>query len=885
VADGTPQDPGKYVPFRSDFANDEVAMRDQWFPGPISHPYPGVSNCRANPAGSLDPRLPVVGLPDCEDLRGGLDALTGLLGLDNPADVPPSPVDPGLTTDDFTRLGIPVPSNYSAPSYTGLEEDIDVHLQAFRIGDILFTVCSCEQWFDQAKNIKTRTDRVAGDEYLGWDWKNGTGATVDGGQLQTSQHSPGPCKNDGNGTYGSGPDGYGTGTWHCPPPADPGPLSDQAVERMHRQVTNPANDWNNFESFTTNNPESEPADLTKIYGNYTHDDDCADPTPTLGMDEPVNNHWNKPCSGGATSPSAQLGYKLTVPISMSNDYNGYIATYREYQRGDHYRKALTGWGPHSSDYFASRLVNMGRVLHGGDAAKLLPSELLDSKIPVDQGNNDARAQALGDTGGNATKAYEAQLPDDGGNAGAVKQPPDIERFDGTFFTWNGGSNYTDDPAVRVQRKAGSGWQDYDGQSGELPVTIEYPKAGSDTPAYESGGFEWHWTAHFEAFASGGGAHRFESLEGNGSTPVGVYRFVVDGERRQGGQVKPYHLESSEFAVRPWSGVTVDDVKLEGDRRVSFKVGPRASRPAGKLQSQIGPIDYPDTYTYEGRGPLPRFLKKDWSPVIDPGHPTDPSQVEWFCDTCSFRPWLDSGDAQEATVTFVTKSGVRQVAAASEHGDRWITDSRVPSGGSAVVGAGCVKDAFGDFNGAPSAKVGAAGVGVGGAQCAVETPGGGASSCARATGAIRGTRLGRARLGATRAANRTKFPTFTARRSRVDRFCLRGGGHIRIGYLPPGKRSRSSRRGASRDRAVLILTTSRHYAVRGIRHGSTVRALKRRFRRLRSAHVGRNRWYLARGKKSRIVFKTHRRRVEEVGIASPSLTRGKKAKRFLRSFPG
>ena len=44
---------------------------------------------------------------------------------------------------------------------------------------------------------------------------------------------------------------------------------------------------------------------------------------------------------------------------MANDYNGYIATYREYQRGDHYRKALTGWGPHSCDYMATRLVEMG----------------------------------------------------------------------------------------------------------------------------------------------------------------------------------------------------------------------------------------------------------------------------------------------------------------------------------------------------------------------------------------------------------------------------------------------------------------------------------------------------------------------------------------------
>jgi hypothetical protein len=928
VADGTPQDPNKYVPFRTDFANNEVAVRDQWFPGPISHPYPGVSNCRTNPAGSLDPRLPLVGLPDCEDVRGGLNDLSGLLGLDNPVDVPPSPIDPGLTTDDFTRLGIPLPSNYSAPAYTGLEEDIDVHLQAMRIGDILFTVCSCEQWFDQSKNIKTRTDRVPNDEYLGYDWKNGTGALVQGGALQTSQIAPPACTKKNDGTYGGASPGYGTGHWRCPAPADPNAdLSDQAVERMHREVVNPANGWNNFENFATNNPESEPADLTKIQGNYTHDDSCAEANPTLGLDEPVNNHWNKPCGGGETSPSAQLGYKLTVPISMANDYNGYIATYREYQRGDHYRKALTGWGPHSSDYFASRLVNLGRVLHGGDASKLLPSELLDSKIPVDQGNNDERAQHLGEAGSNATTAYEAQLPDDGGSPAAVKQPPDIQRFAGSFFTWNGGSNYTDNPAVKIQRKVGNDWQDYDGQSGELPVTIEYPKVGSDTPAYESGGFEWHWTAHFEAFGSGGGAHPFDSLEGNAATPAGVYRFVVDGQRRSGHQVQPYHLESKQFVVKPWSGVTVEGLQVDPGRKVSFTVGPRTSRAAGNLHSEIGPIDYPDTYTYGGQGPLPKFLKKDWSPVIDPAHPTDGSQIEWFCDTCSFRPWLDSGNADKAEVTFVNAQGAGHKVQATEHNGRWVTDDALPVGGAAVVGAGCVQDSFGDFNGAESAKVGSAGVTVAGSNCQVEEPapddrgppggGGGAGGgsagaggaggngtgnalgqalgkllgvdargCALPTGSVRGRRLGRARLGGTRRSERRALPGLRRPRRTMDRFCM-GRRHVRIGYASRGLLSRlgRSKRDRAARRAVLILVSHPHYSIRGVRAGSTVRSLRRRVRGLRSFRIGANRWFIARGAGDRLVFKTRGRTVREVGIADLRLTRGRAAKPFLRSFPG
>ena len=63
------------------------------------------------------------------------------------------------------------------------------------------------------------------------------------------------------------------------------------------------------------------------------------------------------------------GYKMVVTISMANDYNGYIATYRDFMNHDHYRKALTGWGPHSSDYYATRLTQMGHALKGDAEAR------------------------------------------------------------------------------------------------------------------------------------------------------------------------------------------------------------------------------------------------------------------------------------------------------------------------------------------------------------------------------------------------------------------------------------------------------------------------------------------------------------------------------------
>src|SRR3712207_9166336 len=104
---------------------------------------------------------------------------------------------------------------------------------------------------------------------------------------------------------------------------------------MREQVRNDAHGWNS--TTWARWAESEPYEPKDIKGNFTHDDNAT---------------------------SAALGYRLTVPISMANDYNGYIVSYREYQEGDHYRKSLAGWGPHSSDYMTTRLVKLGRLMKG-----------------------------------------------------------------------------------------------------------------------------------------------------------------------------------------------------------------------------------------------------------------------------------------------------------------------------------------------------------------------------------------------------------------------------------------------------------------------------------------------------------------------------------------
>jgi hypothetical protein len=573
----------------------------------------------------------------------GPHTLADLAGFPEPPTPETNPIDPGLSTDDFQRAGIPVPENYSAPSYGAVQEDVSVHLQALKIGDILLTFCSCEQWKDQSLNIKTRTNRVKGDEYLGYDWSK-------------------ECKQQ--------PDKK----WICPDPrtrsyyTDPknlDPINDEFVQRMKAQVNNDAAGWNTEEYLPY--AESEPVDPTKIKGNYTHSE----------------------------LPPEQ-GYKMTVSVGMANDYNGYIATYREYQRGDHYRKALTAWGPHSSDYMATHLMEMGGFLNGGPP---VPDDPGQEKVAPDLALNDQKAVAIGTVGRRAIAEYEAQLPDDGGKPGQVEPPKDVERFGATLFKWVGGSNYTDGPRVRVERQVGKRWRLFADGTGEVPMTIEWPE-GEGFQSYATGSHEWTWTAHFEAFAS-----PFPTGMGTLATPVGTYRFVIRGASRTGGKRVPYRVQSTPFRVKPWSGITVNDLRVSKRGKVSFAVGPRRTidvkgnkdakpEPLLDLKAEIGPIDYPDTY----KSPA-RFIDDERTVLRDPEAPNDVSKLEWFCLHCSWRPWLDTGDAKR--VRF--KVGKRTVPA-TRRGGRWVMRGRLCKGRTAIVPRRGVRDAFGNFNGAASAAV-------------------------------------------------------------------------------------------------------------------------------------------------------------------------------------
>src|SRR3954468_21384141 len=85
---GDVPDPSRYVPYMTSFP---VQEDSQWFPGPLSHPYPGVSSCRTDTTLGGDPNIPVVGLPDCNRASDfGFPAMSL-----------------GLSTDTFEQYGIP----------------------------------------------------------------------------------------------------------------------------------------------------------------------------------------------------------------------------------------------------------------------------------------------------------------------------------------------------------------------------------------------------------------------------------------------------------------------------------------------------------------------------------------------------------------------------------------------------------------------------------------------------------------------------------------------------------------------------------------------------------------------------------------------------------
>lgn len=493
------------VPFTSDFP---VGVASFWTAGPLSHPYPSVSNCNAAQTFQGDPGVPAAGLPDCA--RAEDNGFPGLGDVFGPifGNVP---------------AGTPIPGHYDAPGHPAVEENQRLHLQAVRLGEVLLASCACEAQVDLILNLKSRINTAQNDLWNGFDYACLLPENLSDPRCaeQTRRYAPTPARIA----------------------KIPGSLADAArVTRMRAQIHNDAKDWDAAANVLAAQG-SEPADATRIWGNFTHEE-----------------------------LPANLGYALVAGLGHTGDYNGYTVSYREYMSRDSYRKALTSYGPHTADFMATRLVRMAGALKGGPA---VPADPLAVQAMADEQRQTAQAAAAGQAGAAAFDGRLDTVPDDAGTAEVLAEPADITRFEAAMLRWRGGGNSHDNPQVRVEREVAGAWQRFGTQDGEVQSFLAFPTDETELLAAKAGTFEWQWTASFEAFDPLPAAI--------GQTPAGRYRFVVEGQQLVDGALKPYTLTSRVFKIGPWRGVLVRDGRID----------------AGRVSVAVPPSVYPKTYTLPG----------------------------------------------------------------------------------------------------------------------------------------------------------------------------------------------------------------------------------------------------------------------------------------------
>ncbi|MCW2543281.1 MAG: hypothetical protein JWM40_833, partial [Frankiales bacterium] len=421
--------------------NPVVKMLTHWVAGPLSHPYPSVSNCRTAPTLDGDPGVPVLGLPDCE-------RASDAFGQSLPAQ---------QLGDALRATGLPLPSNYDATSFGSVEENARLKMQAVRLGDTLLASCACEPQADLIRALETRTDKVQNNRWDGFDYASAAAVAEGWPGLKVR-----PCFAVAAGQ-------------NCPDPRDiigrrRVTVGKSAFAVMQAEIHNPSDGWNDPANALT--ADSESTDPAKIYGNFTKHE-----------------------------LPASCGYAVTAGLGHTGDYNGYTVSYREYMARDSYRKALTSYGPHTADYMVTHLMSLASNLR---CATPIPAEPTDAVALVDEQRQNAEAVALGKVASFYLDTWSAQVPDNAGPVRALAQPRSLTRFDAATFRWVGGDNWTDNPDVIVQRRSANGsWSTYGNQDGEVQTKLDTPEgAVPSLVTNRTGGQQWTWTASFEAFDSG-----------------------------------------------------------------------------------------------------------------------------------------------------------------------------------------------------------------------------------------------------------------------------------------------------------------------------------------------------------------------------------------------
>ena len=288
---------------------------------------------------------------------------------------------------------------------------------------------------------------------------------------------------------------------------------------------------------------------------------------------------------------------------MANDYNGYIATYREYQRGDHYRKALTAWGPHSSRLHGHAAGRAGRPAEAAAPAPRATRAARRRRTSPTRRTRTRAAQALGALADQYVAAYEATLPDDGGT------PARSTAAEGRRALRRGvcspGSAGRTTPTTRSCGRAArpARWEPLRRPLGRDPGDRKFPQLG-DVPAYATGSFAVALDgalrgvrlATSTTWASGrGDARRDLPLRRARAAARGAQGRAVHAAlaRVHGGAVGRDHGavdRARRSVVQRRTGVDLPVSEAGRSRRSR-----QGERPGWRRRRDVGPIDYPDSY--------------------------------------------------------------------------------------------------------------------------------------------------------------------------------------------------------------------------------------------------------------------------------------------------
>jgi hypothetical protein len=158
-------------------------------------------------------------------------------------------------------------------------------------------------------------------------------------------------------------------------------------------------------------------------------------------------------------------------------------------------------------------------------------------------------------------------------------------------------------------------------------------------------------------------------------------------------------------------------------------------------------------------------------------------------------------------------------------------------------------------------------------------------CASPTGQLAARRLGPFTLGMTRTRARKLRPKFSVRRKLyMDFYCQVSSDGVRAFYPSPQllRRLPAHKRGAYRNRVIVLLTAGHRYKLHGVVAGMKLASARKRLHPGRAYHVGKNFWYVTANGGSDGLLKVRRGVVQEVGIASKTFARTvADRKRFLR----